>query len=102
MPRRKMFDAHNATASAEHVTVYGRYEKAYTLIDFLAAAMFVVGSALLFSSSDQYPATWSFLIGSMFFAARPTVTVLREFHLARLPLPGDRPVDRSRPSSPGP
>jgi hypothetical protein len=30
-----------------------------------------------------------FLGGSLAFAAKPTVRVLREFHLARLPLPGD-------------
>jgi hypothetical protein len=84
-----MYDAHNATASDRHAEVYGRYEKAYDLVDFVAAVTFVVGSVLFFFETEQIPAIWAFLIGSICFAARPTVTVLREFHLARLPLPGD-------------
>jgi len=89
MPRRNMFDAHNATATPRHTRLYKRYEKAYTLIDFLAAVLFVAGSVLFFFPSEQIPAIWSFLVGSMFFAARPTVAVLREFHLSRIPLPDD-------------
>jgi hypothetical protein len=84
-----MFNARNATATPRHTEVYGRYEKAYTLVDFVAALTFVVGSVLFFYDTEQVPATWAFLIGSICFAARPTVTVLREFHLARLPLPDD-------------
>jgi hypothetical protein len=33
--------------------------------------------------------TWAFLVGSLAFAAKPSVRVAREFHLSRLPLPGD-------------
>jgi hypothetical protein len=90
-----MFDSRRATASPEHVAVYGRYEKLYNLVDFLAAAAFVVGSALFFFPTQQESATWAFLGGSILFAARPTVRVLREFHLARIPMPGD-----SRPRVP--
>lgn len=89
MPLKQMFDVGRATASPQHVAVYGRYEKLYNLIDFCAAAAFVVGSVLFFFPARQESATWAFLIGSILFAARPTVRVLREFHLARIPLPGD-------------
>jgi hypothetical protein len=84
-----MFDVRNAAASPKHERICGRYERIYTLIDFAAATTFVVGSSLFFFETQQIPATWAFLIGSILFAARPTVTVLREFHLAQLPLPGD-------------
>lgn len=84
-----MFDPSTPTASPHHRQVYGRYEKIYTLVEFAAAAAFVVGSVLFFYPSQQIPATWLFLVGSILFAARPTVRVLREYHLARIPLPGD-------------
>ncbi len=84
-----MFDPGSATASDRHRVVYGRYQKIYTLVEFAAAVAFVVGSTLFFYPAQQEPATWFFLVGSVLFAARPTVRVLRENHLARLPLPGD-------------
>lgn len=84
-----MFDPRTATAGPRHRTIYGRYQKIYTLVEFAAALAFVIGSALFFSPTTQEAATWFFLLGSIFFAARPTVRVLRENHLARLPLPGD-------------
>lgn len=85
----KMFDPRQSTASEQHVQVYGFYKKLYTVVEFAAAVSFVVGSVLFFYESEQLLATWFFLVGSILFAARPTVTVLREYHLARLPLPGD-------------
>lgn len=94
VPREPMFNARQAAASPQHAAVYARYEKLYNLIDFCAAAAFVVGSALFFFPARQESATWAFLIGSILFAARPTVRVLREFHLARIPLPGkEQPSD---------
>lgn len=90
-----MFDPRSATAGPRHREIYGRYQKVYTLVEFAAAVAFVVGSVLFFSPSQQTPATWFFLVGSILFAARPTVRVLRENHLARIPLPGDaRPEHR--------
>lgn len=78
-------------ASVRHREIYGRYEKLYNLIDFLAAIGFLLGSILFFYPSQETAAIWLFVVGSILFAARPTVRVLREFHLARLPLPGDHP-----------
>jgi hypothetical protein len=77
------------TATPAHVRVYALYERLYTLVDFTAAVMFVAGSWLFFYPSESVTATWLFLIGSICFTARPTVRVLREFHLAQLPLPED-------------
>lgn len=69
--------------------VYGGYQKIYDLVDALAAIAFIVGSALFFSESTQTPATWLFLIGSIFFAIRPLIHVVRDFHMARLPSDGE-------------
>ncbi len=49
-----------------------------------AAVLFIVGSILFFSSNTTYAATWLFLIGSLFFAMRPTTTLLRELAYLRL------------------
>lgn len=76
-------------ATPRHTEIYGRYEKLYTLNDFMAALLFVIGSIMFFYDSLAFPATWCFTIGSINFMLRPAIKVLREFHLARLPLPGD-------------
>ena len=83
------FDPRRAGASARHAEVYGRYQVVYTVVEFLAAVAFVVGSVFFFSESRTSAADWLFLAGSILFAVRPTVAVLREAHLARIPLPGD-------------
>ncbi|RYH11641.1 YrhK family protein [Tropicimonas sp. IMCC6043] len=84
-----MFDPRLHDAGPDHIAVYGFYEKLYTMIDLSAALCFVVGSVMFFFDAWQIPGTWLFLVGSVFFAARLAVRFLREFHLARLPLPGD-------------
>lgn len=84
----RMFETHRH-ASPAHRKVYGRYEKLYTLNDFLAALYFLVGSVMFFYESLMLAATWCFTIGSVHFLLRPTIKVAREFHLANLPLPGD-------------
>ncbi|MEM6943653.1 MAG: YrhK family protein [Pseudomonadota bacterium] len=84
-----MFDPKRFNATDRHAEVYGFYEKLYTVVDFVASATFVVGSILFFYESLVITGTWLFLIGSICFGLRPTVKLLREFHLARLPLPGD-------------
>ncbi|MBW0090333.1 YrhK family protein [Pseudonocardia sp. KRD-184] len=89
MTRTAVFDPRSATASSQHREVYGRYQRIYTVVEFAAALAFVVGSVLFFFPSQQTPGTWFFLVGSVLFAARPTVRVLRDYHLARIPLPGD-------------
>jgi hypothetical protein len=84
----RMFET-QAHPSPAHRKVYGRYEKLYTLNDFLAALYFLVGSVMFFYENLMLAATWCFTIGSVHFLLRPTIKVAREFHLANLPLPGD-------------
>lgn len=89
MSGNTMFDPRRAVASDRHAKIYGRYEKVYTLVEFAAAASFIIGSVLFFYPSQLILATWFFLVGSIMFAIRPTVRVLRQNHLVRIPLPGD-------------
>ena len=77
------------TQTDRHAEIWSRYEKIYTGVDFLAALSFLLGSVLFYYEALHFSATTLFVIGSAFFAAKPTVRLLREFHLSKLPLPGD-------------
>ena len=70
--------------SDRHKKIYAAYELIYTFIDFLAGMLFVAGSIFFFSSELQRAGTWCFLIGSVFFAAKPSLRVIREIHLVRI------------------
>ncbi|WP_084395784.1 YrhK family protein [Henriciella aquimarina] len=72
----------------KHGQVYNLYQTIYDTVDALAAIAFIVGSALFFSESTKVAGTWLFLIGSVFFAIRPLVHLVRDLHMARLPAPG--------------
>lgn len=61
---------------------FALYELVYTIIDFTAAGLFVVGSVMFFSEDWQRPGTWCFLLGSLCFAAKPTLRLIREIRLA--------------------
>lgn len=74
----KIFNPDNHTRSAEHKRIYAYCELAYTIVDFSAAALFVVGSILFFSEQTTYFGTWLFLIGSVLFGLRPTIKLFRE------------------------
>lgn len=76
--------------TSKHGEVFGNYQKLYDGVDAAAAVAFVIGSALFFSEATQTPATWLFLIGSLFFAIRPCVHLARDFHMSRLPNNGDK------------
>jgi hypothetical protein len=86
---RDYFRLGRFTQTRRHAEVWSRYEKIYTGLDFVAALSFLVGSVLFYYEALHVSATTLFVIGSAFFAAKPTVRLLREFHLSRLPLPGD-------------
>lgn len=62
---------------------WARFEIAYTTVDFLAALLFLVGSVLFFDEATQRTGTWLFLIGSLFFALKPTLRLARELWFLR-------------------
>jgi len=62
---------------------YAVYELIYTAIDFGAAVLFVIGSIMFFLEAWVGVGTWLFLIGSILFACKPTLRLVREVHLAR-------------------
>lgn len=79
-----LFDSRNRDRSPEARRVFAMFELAHTAVDFGAAACFVVGSILFFFDALQVQATWLFLIGSLLFAAKPTLRLWREIKLMRM------------------
>ncbi len=76
---RNMFEPHsNASMTPRERRIYAAYELAYTLVDFGAAAAFVVGSVLFFWEATKMAGTWGFVIGSILFAAKPAIRLARE------------------------
>lgn len=82
----KIFANKNRQISERHESVNKYYELAITLVEFMAALLFLVGSIFFFSDRLMYIGTWMFVVGSVFFIIRPSVRLAREVHLASLPL----------------
>ena len=80
----KLFRHENRQASERTRRVYARFELAHTLADFGAAGCFVVGSIMFFSEAWLTTGTWLFLIGSLLFALKPTLRLVREIKLYRM------------------
>ena len=89
VPLLKLFDQDLRSASPSHAELVRRYELARTLVEFLAAVTFLIGSIFFFYDSLMFAGTWLFVVGSILFAVRPTVRLLLELHLARLPVPAE-------------
>ena len=64
--------------------LYARYEMLYTGVDFVAAFAFLAGSILFFGAQTQTAATWLFVVGSICFALKPTLRLVREIRLYRM------------------
>lgn len=87
----RLLDPHLADLTPDHVALFWRYQVVRTLVDFGAATCFVVGSLCFFFSSTTTEADWLFLVGSVLFAVKPTIDVVRSAHLKRLPGQSDGP-----------
>ncbi len=79
-----LFDEGSSNKSAAHARLYAAIEIIYTLVDFAAAGLFIVGSVLFFSPSAMTAALWCFLVGSVCFALKPTLRLVRQLGYLRL------------------
>jgi len=79
-----LFDPDKHNQSPAHKEVFMACEIAYTVVDFLAAALFVVGSILFFKEATTNIGTWLFLIGSVFFGLRSSIKLYRELRYVAL------------------
>ena len=80
----KMFNPTTPHRSPRHAKLFAIYEILFTAADFSAALLFVVGSILFFSEDTTYTGTWLFLIGSVFFALKPSIRLIREWHYLQI------------------
>jgi hypothetical protein len=83
----KLLDPVLNDLTPRHVEIFWRYQVVRTAVDFGAAMCFVVGSAFFFFASMTTPADWLFLLGSILFAIKPTIDMVRSLHLRGLPAP---------------
>ena len=83
----KLLDPVLNDLTPRHVEIFWRYQIVRTAVDFGAAVCFVVGSGFFFFASMTTSADWLFLIGSILFAIKPTIDMVRSLHLRRLPAP---------------
>jgi hypothetical protein len=79
-----LFSPENRDKTARHRRIWALYEIAYTAVDFGAAISFIIGSIFFFWESLQTAGTWLFLIGSILFAAKPSIRLAREIKLAAI------------------
>lgn len=79
----RLFDPRNREISEHQARRYAMFEALHTNVDFLAAFLFVIGSVLFFFPELQTAGTIGFLVGSLFFAAKPSIRLSREVWLAR-------------------
>ncbi|MGY9049302.1 hypothetical protein P775_16175 [Puniceibacterium antarcticum] len=80
----KLFDHKNRERNDHTRRIYALYEIAHTAVDFLAAVSFLIGSVLFLFPDYETPAVWLFILGSVFFMAKPTLRLLREIQLYRM------------------
>ena len=79
-----LFHTDQRHKSAHAKRIYALFEIVYTAVDFMAALMFLIGSVMFLSDNWQTFGTWLFIIGSVLFATKPTLRLVRELKLAAL------------------
>ena len=77
-----LFRQDHRDKGAEAQRLYAAYEIAYTVVDFTAALTFIIGSVMFFFAAWTTVGTWLFLAGSICFALKPTIRLVREVKLA--------------------
>lgn len=80
----KLFDPSSSQKSPAHARVYATIEVIYTIVDFTAAGLFIAGSIMFFSRALMTPALWCFLVGSVCFALKPTLRLVRQLRYLKL------------------
>lgn len=64
--------------------IFAITELVYTLVDFLAGVMFFIGSIFFLYPSLIVAGTWLFIFGSVLFAGRPCIRLIREIKFYRM------------------
>ena len=65
----------------QHNALKKIYVTLHLLADFTASLLFVLGSILFLYPTWIKMGTWFFIIGSLFFLAKPTLKLVHSLHL---------------------
>ena len=76
-----LFHQENRSRNADTRRIDAAFGLAHTMADFIAAFAFLGGSILFFWKAYETQAIWLFVIGSVFFALKPTLRLAREVKL---------------------
>ncbi len=79
-----LFHQDQRNRNAETKRIHALFEIVYTLVDFMAALTFLIGSVMFLYDSWQTFGTWLFIVGSILFATKPTLRLARELKLAAM------------------
>lgn len=69
----------------EELVIRRRYETLSIINDFLIAIWFLAGSILFLFPELEIWAVWFFIIGSFQFLIRPTIRLIGQMHVQRIP-----------------
>ncbi|MCI5076303.1 YrhK family protein [Oricola sp.] len=78
------FAPNTRNASKRHEKLYAAYELAFTIVQFCAGVLFLVGSWMFFYKTWETPAIWCFVVGSALFVIGPSLKLVRELHYAMI------------------
>nr|WP_246310409.1 YrhK family protein [Nesterenkonia sandarakina] len=92
-----IFSHENPPKSPRDVRIYAAFELLYTGLDVGASIMFLTGSILFFSGSTMTAGTVCFLVGSLFFLAKPVSRFIRELIFTRTNTGIQELADRATP-----
>ena len=79
-----IFQTDHRQGTHDQRRVYALYEIIYTIIDFAAAGLFILGSFMFLFDAWTMTGTYCFIVGSFFFAAKPSLRLARELKLAAM------------------
>lgn len=79
-----LFLPRNRRRNAESQRIYARYELMHTVVDFAAAFSWLAGASLYFWPDQETLSASFFVLGSIFFIAKPAIRLARELRLWRL------------------
>ncbi|MBV7377436.1 YrhK family protein [Maritimibacter dapengensis] len=76
-----LFRHSNRQRTERSKTIYARFQLAYTAVDFAASLAFVAGSVMYMLNVSETTVIWTYLVGSVLFATKPTLRISREIKL---------------------
>ncbi len=78
-----IFDPNTRHETPQKREIYARYELIITIVNFIAAVTFIIGSFMFLSPKWELTGTWFFIVGSFCFALSPLIRLVREWRMMK-------------------